>query len=154
MIQAKDTFRSGKQESSEFNATAAEDGTGVKSGSKAESEDNNQQQPGTSDAADTFFRKFKSSVSSVSPKVSLAFQKLKEAKPMDLAKKGYDVVKDELSSNPSKRKHLEYAVSTGERSSRTDVAVVASKQSRLSKMWEAFKEKAKKVNCYCHISYL
>ncbi|XP_058208245.1 mitochondrial import inner membrane translocase subunit TIM44-2 isoform X1 [Rhododendron vialii] len=142
--EAKDTFRSGKQESSEFNATAAEDGAGVKSGSQAESEDNKQQQPGTSDAADTFFRKFKSSVSSVSPKVSLAFQKLKEAKPMDLAKKGYDVVKDELRGNPSKRKHLEYAVSTGERSSRTDVAVVASKQSRLSKMWEAFKEKAKK----------
>ncbi|XP_058208248.1 mitochondrial import inner membrane translocase subunit TIM44-2 isoform X2 [Rhododendron vialii] len=143
--EAKDTFRSGKQESSEFNATAAEDGAGVKSGSQAESEDNKQQQPGTSDAADTFFRKFKSSVSSVSPKVSLAFQKLKEAKPMDLAKKGYDVVKDELRGNPSKRKHLEYAVSTGERSSRTDVAVVASKQSRLSKMWEAFKEKAKKM---------
>ncbi|KAI8574404.1 hypothetical protein RHMOL_Rhmol01G0350800 [Rhododendron molle] len=139
--EAKDTFRSGKQESSEFNATAAEDEAGVESGSKAKSEDNKQQQPGTSDAADTFFRKFKSSVS---PKVSLAFQKLKEAKPMDLAKKGYDIVKDELSSNPTKRKHLEYAVSTGERSSRTDVAVVASKQSRLSKMWEAFKEKAKK----------
>lgn len=148
MIQAKDTFQSGKQESSEFNATSAEDGADVKSGNKAASEDNKQQKPGTSDTADTFFRKFKSSVS---PKVSLAFQKLKEAKPMDLAKKGYNVVKDELSGNQSKRKHLSTSLYTGERSSRTDVAVVASKQSRLSKMWEALKEK---VNCYCHNIYL
>lgn len=147
--EAKDTFRTGKQESSEFNATSAADGSDTGSGSRAESGDNTQQQPGTSDTANTILGKFKSSVSSVSPKVSLAFQKLKEAKPLELAKKGYDVVKDELSGNPSKRKRIEYepssstSSSTGERSSRTDIAVVASKQSRWSKKWETFKGKMK-----------
>lgn len=79
-----------------------------------------------------------------SPKVSSAFQRLKEAKVVDLAKKGYDIVKDELSGNPSKRKHLEYTPppsSTGERSTRTDIVVLPSKQSPWSKKWEAFKEK-------------
>lgn len=154
MIQAKDTFRTGKQESSEFNATSAADGSDTGSGSRSESGDNTQQQPGTSDTANTILGKFKSSVSSVSPKVSLAFQKLKEAKPLELAKKGYDVVKDELSGNPSKRKRIEYepssstSSSTGERSSRTDIAVVASKQSRWSKKWETFKGKVKLLPKY------
>ena len=40
-----------------------------------------------------------------SPNVSMAFQKLKEAKIVDMAKKGYDIVKEEISSNPTKRRH-------------------------------------------------
>ncbi|GMP90668.1 hypothetical protein CsSME_00041681 [Camellia sinensis var. sinensis] len=142
--EVKEKLEVGKQEYSEF---SAKDGTDVKNGSKATSGEENQQKPGSSDTANTLFGKFKSSVSSVSPKVSVAFQKLKEAKPIDLAKKGYDIVKDELSSNPNKRKRIEYGASsstsssTVERSTSTDVAVVPSKQSKWSKKWEAFKEK-------------
>jgi len=73
----------------------------------------------------------------------LAFQKLKEAKVADLAKKGYGIVKDELSGTTSKKKHLQYtpSTSTGERSTKTDIVIVQSKQSPWSKKWEAFKEK-------------
>ncbi|KAL7200886.1 hypothetical protein ACSBR1_032750 [Camellia fascicularis] len=142
--EVKETLGVGKQEYSEF---SAKDGTDVKNGSKVISGEENQQKPGSSDTANTLFGKFKSSVSSVSPKVSVAFQKLKEAKPIELAKKGYDIVKDELSSNPNKRKRIEYGASsstsssTVERSTSTDVAVVPSKQSKWSKKLEAFKEK-------------
>lgn len=92
----------------------------------------------SSDTAETFYGKLKSSISS--PKFTLAFQKLKEAKVVDLAKKGYDIVKDELSGSPSKRKHLEYTPSpswTGEKSTRTDLVVTPSKKS----MWSKLKEK-------------
>ncbi|CAL5427429.1 unnamed protein product [Camellia sinensis] len=141
--EVKETLGVGKQEYSEF---SAKDGTDAKNGSKATFGEENQQKPGSSDTANTLFGKFKSSVSSVSPKVSVAFQKLKEAKPIDLAKE-YDIVKDELSSNPNKRKRIEYGASsstsssTVERSTSTDVAVVTLKQSKWSKKWEAFKEK-------------
>ncbi|PSR94871.1 Mitochondrial import inner membrane translocase subunit TIM44-2 like [Actinidia chinensis var. chinensis] len=156
--EVKGTFGVGKQDSeftstsaekqdSGFTSTSEENGTDAKTGSKTTSGDETQQKSGTNDTAYKIFAKFTSSVSSVSPKVSMAFQKLKEAKPIDWAKAGYDVVKDELSGNPSKRKHIEYGASsstsssTGERSTRTDVAIVASKQSRWGKKWEAFKEK-------------
>ncbi|XP_052211643.1 mitochondrial import inner membrane translocase subunit TIM44-2-like [Diospyros lotus] len=145
--QVKETFGTAKQESTEFSASSDKDErTDVKNGSKTKSEEE-KQQSGASDAANTIFGKFKSSVSSVSPKVSVAFQKLKQAKPIDLAKKGYDIVKDELSSNPNRRKRIEYGTSsstssqTGERSTRTDVVVLPSKQSKWNKKWEAFKQK-------------
>lgn len=98
---------------------------------------------------DTIFSKVKSGVSSISPKVSLAFLKLKEAKPIDLVKKGYDIVKDELKGNPNRRKRLEYDASSVssspnvERSTRTDVVVLPSQQSAWSKKWEAFKLKVR-----------
>ena len=142
----KGTFGIGRQDSA-FSSTSAEDGTDAKTGSKTTSGDETQQKSGTDDTAYTIFGKFTANVSSVSPKVSMAFQKLKEAKPIDWAKAGYDVVKDELSGNPSKRKRIEYGASsstsssTGERSTKTDVAIVASKQGRWGKKWEAFKEK-------------
>ncbi|KAL6968203.1 hypothetical protein U1Q18_034004 [Sarracenia purpurea var. burkii] len=144
--EVKETFRIGKEESSEFSATSAKGDTDVKNGGKATSGEEKQQQSGDSDSANSLFGKFKSSISSVSPKVFVAFQKLKEAKPIDLAKKGYDIVKDELSTNPNKRKRIEYGASSptsssAERSTRTDVAIVPSKQSKWSKKWDAFKEK-------------
>lgn len=52
-----------------------------------------------------------------------------------------------MRGNPTKKKRLEYADSSTdssakvERSTRTDVVVLPSKQSRWSKKWEAFKEK-------------
>ncbi|KAL7176670.1 hypothetical protein ACSBR2_030087 [Camellia fascicularis] len=155
--EVKETLGVGKQEYSEF---SAKDGTDVKNGSKATFGEENQQKPGSSDTANTLFGKFKSSVSSVSPKVSVAFQKLKEAKPIDLAKKGYDIVMDELSSNPNKRKRIEYGASSStssstiERSTSTDVAVVPLKQSKWSKKWEAFKEKMQGHPIFKHMSGL
>ncbi|KAL6994795.1 hypothetical protein U1Q18_043089, partial [Sarracenia purpurea var. burkii] len=146
----KETFRIGKEESSEFSPTSAKGDIDVKNGEKATSGEEKQQQSGDSDSENSLFGKFKSSISSVSPKIFVAFQKLtqklKEAKPIDLAKKGYDIVKDKLSTNPNKRKRIEYGASsptssTAERSTRTDVAIVPSKQSKWSKKWDAFKEK-------------
>lgn len=140
--EVKGTFGIGKEEFSQSTGTSAQQGADAKDEGTTSSKEQNDQQPGTSDAAETVFGKFKSRMSS--PKVSSAFQKLKEAKVVDLAKKGYDIVKDELSGNPSKRKHLEYTPppsSTGERSTRTDIVVLPSKQSPWSKKWEAFKEK-------------
>ncbi|KAK9288934.1 hypothetical protein L1049_017405 [Liquidambar formosana] len=142
--EVKETFGIGKKEPSGSTDSSAKFGADVKDGSKATLGEEKHEQSGPSDTANTVFGKFKSSVSSASPKVSLAFQRLKEAKVIDLAKKGYDVVKDELSTNPSKRKRMQQAAassSTGERSARTDIVVVPSKQSRLSKKWEAFKGK-------------
>ncbi|KAI3700938.1 hypothetical protein L2E82_45579 [Cichorium intybus] len=75
--------------------------------------------------------------------VSSSFQKAKDAKVFDLAKKGYGFVKDELSGSPSKRKRAKAASSQAnvERSTRTDIVVVPVKQSKLNKKWEAFKAK-------------
>ncbi|XVF21579.1 hypothetical protein REPUB_Repub12eG0101900 [Reevesia pubescens] len=140
--EVKETLRIGKEDSSQSTSSSAQHGADVKDGGKASSGEKKNEQSGSGDAAETIFGKFKSGISS--PKVSLAFQRLKEAKVVDLAKRGYDIVKDELSANPSKRKHLEYTAppsSTAERSTRTDIVVLPSKQSRWSKKWEAFKEK-------------
>ncbi|KAE8664865.1 Mitochondrial import inner membrane translocase subunit TIM44-1 [Hibiscus syriacus] len=140
--EVKESFGIGKEESSQSTDTSAQRCANLNDEGQATSKEENYQQSGSGDTAETVFGKFKSSISS--PKVSLAFQRLKEAKVVDLAKKGYDIVKDELSDNPSKRKHLEYTAppsSTGERSTRTDIVVFPSKQSRWSKKWEALKEK-------------
>ena len=61
-----------------------------------------------------------------------------------MMKKGYDVVKDKLYGNTNTRKHLEYTPPpsfSGEISTKTDIAVLPSKQSRWSKKWEAIREK-------------
>ncbi|KAE8684590.1 Mitochondrial import inner membrane translocase subunit TIM44-1 [Hibiscus syriacus] len=140
--EVKESFRIGKEESSQSTDTSAQHGADMKDEGKTSSKEGSYQHSGSGDTAKTVFGKFKSRISS--PKVSLAFQSLKEAKVVDLAKKGYEIVKDELSGNPSNRKHLEYTAppsSTGERSTRTDVVVLPSKQSRWSKKWEALKEK-------------
>lgn len=139
----KETFGKGKQEFSESAGTSAKSEADVNKGSSSSGEEKHHKS-GPSDTAETLFGKFKSSVSTVSPKVSLAFEKLKEAKVLDLAKKGYGIVKDELSSNPSKRKQMQRAASSaspGERSTKTDIVIVPSKQSRWSKKWEALKDK-------------
>lgn len=141
--EVKENFGTGKQESSESGNASAKDG--AEDGSKAMPGEK-QQQSGPSNTSETFYGKFKSGVSSASPKISLAFQKLKEAKVVDLAKKGYDIVKDELSGKPIKRKRkmqdaTNSASPTVERSTKTDVVVVPVKQSRWNKKWESLKEK-------------
>ncbi|GLU03632.1 hypothetical protein SLE2022_208210 [Rubroshorea leprosula] len=149
----QETFGIGKQESSEYSGAASENGSGTstQNGGKAsfgagEKEHN---ESGSTDTAETLFGKIKMGISS--PKV---FQRLREAKVIDIAKKGYDIVKDELSSTPSKRKHLEYtpSPSMGERSTRTDIVILPSQQSRLGKKWEAFKEKMQGHPLFKHIS--
>lgn len=141
--EVKENFGTGKQESSESGNASAKDG--AEDGSKAMPGEK-QQQSGPSNTSETFYGKFKSGVSSASPKISLAFQKLKEAKVVDLAKKGYDIVKDELTGKPIKRKRkmqdaTNSASPTVERSTKTDVVVVPVKQSRWNKKWESLKEK-------------
>lgn len=101
--------------------------------------------------SDTFFSRFRTNFSSASPKVSLAFQKLKETKVHDLAKKGYDMIKDELSSSPSKRRRMRYtstSTSSDPRSTRTDIAILPSNQSPLVEKWEAFKMKVQNHPIY------
>ncbi|GMJ09066.1 translocase inner membrane subunit 44-2 [Hibiscus trionum] len=139
--EVKETFGIGKEESSQSTSTSGQHGADVKDGGKASSGEHRHEQSGSAGTAETIFGKFKPDISSL--KVSLAFQRLKEAKVVDLAKKGYDIIKDELSSNPSKRKHLEYTPpsSTAERSTRTDIVVLPSKQSPWSNKWDTFKEK-------------
>ncbi|XP_011092940.1 mitochondrial import inner membrane translocase subunit TIM44-2-like [Sesamum indicum] len=149
--EVKEGFGIGKQESTGCNGTSASHSTNDKDGSKSafgeEKQQGQQQQSEASDNAETLFSKVKFGVSSMSPKVSLAFQKLKEAKPIDMVKKGYDIVKEELKGNPNRKKHLEYDSSSAapspstQRSTRTDIVVLPSKQSRWSKKWEAFKIK-------------
>ncbi|XP_065874114.1 mitochondrial import inner membrane translocase subunit TIM44-2-like [Euphorbia lathyris] len=141
-VEVKETFSAGKQEASESSGTSDKDGADVKGDDRKASSSSTDTENRTSDNSETFFGKFRSSIPS--SKVSSAFQKLKEAKVTDLVKKGYDVVKDELSGKPSQRKRLEYTPPPsfkGETSTRRDVAVLPSKQSRWNKKWDAFKEK-------------
>lgn len=143
--EVKESFSKGKQESSGDPGDSNETGTGGKASSKEEE----QKQSGYTDTAETLFGKIKSGISS--PKV---FQKFKEAKVVDMAKKGYDIVKDELTGSSNKRKHLEYTPppSMGERSTRTDIVVLPSQQSRLGKKWETLKEKMRSHPLFKRVS--
>lgn len=92
------------------------------------------------------FSKLKSTVSSASPAVSSAFQKLKDTKVSNMAKKGFEMVKDELiSDSKTKTKRMQQAAaaaaSSGERSTRTEVVVVPMKRSILGEKWETLKQK-------------
>ncbi|XP_071695357.1 mitochondrial import inner membrane translocase subunit TIM44-2-like [Rutidosis leptorrhynchoides] len=115
-VEVKETLGIGKQESS----SSANDDLSGKDGNdykQSQGGDDNKQQSGFDQSAEII---------------------------SDLAKMGYDIVKEELSAKPSKRKKAlsaYYAASQGnvERSTRTDLTVVP--QSRLSMEWEALKEK-------------
>ncbi|KAF8038249.1 hypothetical protein BT93_B0947 [Corymbia citriodora subsp. variegata] len=141
----KEQLGIGKQEESASASGSAKYDAHAKGGNEEKSTEENSKQAGSGDNTESFFGKYRTSFFSSSPKVSSTFQKLKEVKVVDLAKKGYDIVKDELSGSPSKRKHMEHAptTSTVERSTRTDIVILPSKQSPWSKKWEAFKEKVK-----------
>ncbi|KAK4379024.1 hypothetical protein RND71_000886 [Anisodus tanguticus] len=144
------SFRMGKEEapgSSGHSDTSGSNTNESSESASAKTQQEQQQQSSSSDNAETVFSKVKSAASSLSSKVSPAFQKIKEAKPVDLAKKGYGIILDELKGTPGKRKRLEHSAPTQKtssnfgRSTRTDVAVLPSKQSKWNKKWEAFKEK-------------
>ncbi|XP_011025982.1 PREDICTED: mitochondrial import inner membrane translocase subunit TIM44-2-like [Populus euphratica] len=153
--EVKETFGIGKEESSESAGTSTKDGVGAEECRKAFPGEEADKQTGTSDTTETLFGKFKSSIPS--SKVSLAFQKLKGARVSEMMKKGYDVVKDELYGNTNTRKHLEYTPPpsfSGEISTKTDIAVLPSKQSRWSKKWESIREKMQGHPLFKHFAGL
>ncbi|KAF8090302.1 hypothetical protein N665_0479s0006 [Sinapis alba] len=122
--EVKESFKLGKEENAE---SASSSGTGT---SKEENQQQQQQQSGTTEGGQqhTLFGKIKSSISS----------------PLDLARKGIDIVKDELRGGTPKKKHLEYTPPppfTGVRSTRTDLVVTPTKQSKWQKKWESLREK-------------
>lgn len=138
LLQVKESLGIGKQESTESSSSSANEASEDDKKSAEEKEDK-KQESGYGETAETIFSKVRSGVSS-------SFQKAKDAKVLDLAKKGYDIVKDELSGSPSKRKRAKAASAASsqanvERSTRTDIAVVPVKQSKFNKKWEAFKAK-------------
>ncbi|RZC83902.1 hypothetical protein C5167_046687 [Papaver somniferum] len=119
-------------------------GVHVKDEKNAPSGEATSQNAESGDSQQSYFNRFKSTVSSAAPTVSPAFQKIKETKVLDIAKQGYAIVKDELSGKPSKRRHMQHEASSypkGERSTKTDIVIIPTKQSRWGKKWEAFKEK-------------
>ncbi|CAH8372512.1 unnamed protein product [Eruca vesicaria subsp. sativa] len=118
--EVKESFKLGKEENAE---SASSSGTGT-----SKEENQQQQQSGTTDGQHTLFEKIKSRISS----------------PLDLAKKGIDIVKDELRGGSPKKKHLEYTPPppfTGVKSTRTDLVVTPTKQSKWQKKWESLREK-------------
>jgi import inner membrane translocase subunit TIM44 len=99
-LQVKESFGLGKEES-----TSCRDGS--PEASKHEKTEASSHSDGTSEDATgshTLFTKLKSTISSASPVVSGAFAKLKDTKVSNLAKQGYEIVKDELSSSSSRKK--------------------------------------------------
>ncbi|KAF7801466.1 mitochondrial import inner membrane translocase subunit TIM44-2 [Senna tora] len=138
--EVKETSGIGKQDSSGSNGASAEQAADAKQRSQIPSEEEKHQQFGSINAADSLFGRLKSTISSQN--ASLAFQKLKEAKLVNVAKKGYDIVKEELSSTPTKRRYDPFT-SSGETSSRTELVVVPSRQSWWGKKLDQFKEKVK-----------
>ena len=117
----KESFKLGKEENAE---SASSSGTG-----NSKEENQQQQQSGTTEGGQhTLFEKIKSSISS----------------PLDIARKGIDIVKDELRGGTPKKKHLEYTPPppfTGVKSTRTDLVVTPTKQSKWQKKWESLREK-------------
>ncbi|KAI3779096.1 hypothetical protein L2E82_08587 [Cichorium intybus] len=109
----------GKQEFTESSSSSANESSGTKSDKQSADKEENKQEFGHADSAETIFSKVISGVSS-------SFQKAKDAKVFDLAKKGYGFVKDELSGSPSKRKRAKAASSQAnvERSTRKDIVVM------------------------------
>ncbi|TVU51607.1 hypothetical protein EJB05_03047 [Eragrostis curvula] len=159
----KEKMSAAKEEVKESFGLGKEDTSSCKDGS---SEASRHDSPDASAHADgssnygttghTLFTKLKSTISSASPAVSGAFAKLKDTRVSTLAKQGYEIVKDELSSTSSrKRKHPRHASSAPvEKSTRTDLVIVPTKKSVLGEKWEAFKNKMrghpvyKRVNEY------
>ncbi|KAF3670131.1 Mitochondrial import inner membrane translocase subunit TIM44-2 [Capsicum annuum] len=145
--EVRESFRTGKEETTGSSGRSDTSGSNTNESSESASAKTQQEQQQQQSSSETVFSKVKSAASSLSSKVSPAFQKIKEARPVDLAKKGYGIILDELKGTPGKRKRLEHSApkqetsSNFERSTRTDVAVLPSKQSKWNKKWEAFKEK-------------
>lgn len=142
----KETFGLGKEhitgtsQGSEPNPNQTSSSSSESSSQDASTSSTNQQgQFGYGD----IFSKLKSTISSASPAVSSAFQKLKDTKVTNLAKKSFEMVRDELSADSKTRtkKMQQAAAASGERSTRTEVVVVPIKRSVLGEKWESLKQK-------------
>ncbi|XP_078164298.1 mitochondrial import inner membrane translocase subunit TIM44-2-like isoform X1 [Carex rostrata] len=144
--EVKETFGLGKEhitgtsQGSEPNPNQTSSSSSESSSQDASTSSTNQQgQFGYGD----IFSKLKSTISSASPAVSSAFQKLKDTKVTNLAKKSFEMVRDELSADSKTRtkKMQQAAAASGERSTRTEVVVVPIKRSVLGEKWESLKQK-------------
>ncbi|KAG9445654.1 hypothetical protein H6P81_011782 [Aristolochia fimbriata] len=158
--EVKETFGFGKRDSSDSpdmsSDSEARDGrhstTETGNSQNSETSSSNKDSAGTSK---TLYDKFKSKFSSVSPSVLSAFQKVKDVKVVELAKMGYDIVKDELSGKPSKRRpYAGHSPSTSKEglSTKTDIVVVPKNESPWRKKWEALKEKMQGHPVYKRVS--
>ncbi|CAL5211190.1 unnamed protein product [Lathyrus oleraceus] len=141
----KETPGIGKQDSSGSTDSSTKHDTDAKQGSRTSHEEEKTQQFTSDNASESLFGKFKSTFSS--PNVSTSFQKLKDAKIVDITKKGYDILKEELSSNPTKRRHVQSTFS-GETSTKTDLVVTPSTQSGWSKKFDEIKDKVKSLPAF------
>ncbi|XP_004289941.1 PREDICTED: mitochondrial import inner membrane translocase subunit TIM44-2 [Fragaria vesca subsp. vesca] len=151
--EVKESFGIGKEQASGPSRASADHVADEKGGSKASSTEDKHQHSGASDTAETLFGKFRSKVSSSN--VSSVLNRFKEAKFVDMAKRGYEIVKDELNGSQSRKKHLGFdpsSIPRVERSATSDIAIVPTKQSPWSKKWEAFKMKMQGNPLFKHIS--
>nr|CAB3492796.1 unnamed protein product [Digitaria exilis] len=144
--EVKENFGIGKEETTSFK-------DGSPGASEHEKTEASSHSDGTSeDATSTqaLFTKLKSTISSASPVVSGAFAKLKDTRVSTLAKQGYEIFKDELSSTSSrKKKHqARHAYDKVEKSTRTDLVIMPTKKSVLGEKWEAFKNKIRSHPVY------
>ncbi|XP_050364479.1 mitochondrial import inner membrane translocase subunit TIM44-2-like [Argentina anserina] len=140
--EVKESFGIGKEQASGPSGASADHVADGKDRSEASSTKDKHQHSRSSDTAETLFGKFRSKVSTSN--VSSVFHRFREAKFVDMAKKGYEIIRDELNGSPSKKKHLgcdPSSIPRVERSATSDVAIVPTKQSPLSKKWEAIKMK-------------
>ena len=86
---------------------------------------------------ETLFSKFGKGIYTSSSSAAVVLKSLKETKIMDMTKKGYDIVKEELTSTPSRRRRMQNAASASaykERSSATSIVPVAVKQTHWGKV--------------------
>ncbi|XP_068663697.1 mitochondrial import inner membrane translocase subunit TIM44-2-like [Aristolochia californica] len=161
--EVKETFGFGKQDNSDsprMTSSDPEAREGIHSTTEpgnfpnSESSSSNKDSTGTSE---TLYDRFKSKFPSVPPSISSAFQKMKDVKVVELAKMGYDIVKDELSGKPNKRRRYagpSPSTSNEGMSTKTDMVVVPKKESPWRKKWEALKEKMQGYPVYKRVSGL
>ncbi|KAI4326560.1 hypothetical protein MLD38_031863 [Melastoma candidum] len=141
--EVKERFGMGNQDTTASTCGSSQHQDHGKEGNDGAHAKDKRDETGSSNDAGSFFGKYRSSFFSGSPKVLATFQKLKDAKVIDMAQKGFDIVREELKGGPTKRKHMEHSPSASkvEKSTRTDIVIVPSKQSWFGKKWDEVKGK-------------
>eukprot|EP00250_Pteridium_aquilinum_P014724 c22158_g1_i2 orf=737-1726(+) len=114
-----------------------------------ESFDGKEGLPKEESGSKVLFNKFAKGFEVISSSTSSLLNKVKGTKLIDLAKQGYTVLKEELTTTSLKRKKTKYsATSSAPRSSITDVVPVVKKRSIWEKRWDDWKEKAESNKIY------
>ena len=97
---------------------------------------------------DSFFSKFVNPFRSLSSSASFLLDKVKGTKIIDIAKQGYDIAKEELTTSSSKKARARAKAKTkypeasnAPRSSSTAMIPVVQKRSAWEKRWDFFKGK-------------